>query len=112
MWRHKNNGAVAVNRSLSDDHMKSNQIVIAQSMNEERRKVIKRRHYPLGVMLTCVRWYVACPLSLRHIEKMMANKAQPPSQRSSSTNWPFKRRPKQASLILLASLRQNPHPPP
>ena len=22
-------------------------------------KVIKRMHYPLGVMLTCVRWYVA-----------------------------------------------------
>jgi hypothetical protein len=31
------------------------------------RKVIKRMHYPLEVMLTCVRWYVAYPLSLRHI---------------------------------------------
>ena len=35
------------------------------------RKVLKRRHYPLEVMLTCVRWYVAYPLSLRHIEEMM-----------------------------------------
>src|SRR5450631_3633562 len=35
------------------------------------RKVIKRMHYPLDVMLTCVRWYVAYPLSLRHIEEMM-----------------------------------------
>lgn len=34
-------------------------------------KVLKRLHYPLDVMLTCVRWYVAYPLSLRHIEEMM-----------------------------------------
>jgi transposase-like protein len=32
------------------------------------RKVLKRLHYPL---LTCVRCYVTCPLSLRHIEEMM-----------------------------------------
>jgi transposase-like protein len=35
------------------------------------RKVIKRLHYPMSVMLTCVRWYVAYPLSLRQIEEMM-----------------------------------------
>jgi transposase-like protein len=35
------------------------------------RKVIKRMHYPLEVMLVCVRWYAAYPLSLRHIEEMM-----------------------------------------
>jgi transposase-like protein len=40
-------------------------------MIEELRKVIKRMHYPLEVMLTCVRWYAAYPLSLRHIEEMM-----------------------------------------
>lgn len=40
-------------------------------MNAALRKVIKRMHYPLEVMLTCVRWYVAYPLSLRHIEEMM-----------------------------------------
>jgi len=40
-------------------------------MIEGLRKVIKRRHYPLEVMLTCVRWYAAYPLSLRHIEEMM-----------------------------------------
>ena len=34
-------------------------------------KVLQRLHYPLEVMLTCVRWYVAYPLSLRHIEEMM-----------------------------------------
>jgi putative transposase len=40
-------------------------------MIDALRKVIKRMHYPLEVMLTCVRWYVAYPLSLRHIEEMM-----------------------------------------
>ena len=34
-------------------------------------KVLKRLHYPLEVMLTCVRWYVAYPLSLCHVEEMM-----------------------------------------
>ena len=40
-------------------------------MIEELRRVIKRMHYPLEVMLVCVRWYAAYPLSLRHIEEMM-----------------------------------------
>ncbi|MDM0110233.1 IS6 family transposase [Variovorax sp. J22R24] len=31
-------------------------------------------HYPLEVMLVCVRWYAAYPLSLRHIEEMMAER--------------------------------------
>jgi putative transposase len=43
-------------------------------MIEALRKVIKRMHYPLEVMLTCVRWYVAYPLSLRHIEEIMAER--------------------------------------
>src|SRR5450631_4849566 len=38
------------------------------------RKVIKRLHYPLEVMLVCVRWYAAYPLSLRHLEEMMAER--------------------------------------
>ena len=40
-------------------------------MNDALQKVLKRLHYPLEIMLTCVRWYVAYPLSLRHIEEMM-----------------------------------------
>ena len=40
-------------------------------MIEALRKVIKRMPYPLEVMLTCVRWYAAYPLSLRYIEEMM-----------------------------------------
>lgn len=41
---------------------------------EVLRKVIKRMHYPLEVMLVCVRWYAAYPLSFRHIEEMMAER--------------------------------------
>ena len=37
-------------------------------------KVLKRLHYPLDVILLCVRWYVAYPLSLRHLEQMMAER--------------------------------------
>ena len=43
-------------------------------MIDELRKVIKRMHYPLEVMLLCVRWYAAYPLSFRHIEEMMAER--------------------------------------
>jgi putative transposase len=44
------------------------------AMIEALRKVIKRLHYPIEVMLVCVRWYAAYPLSLRHIEEMMAER--------------------------------------
>ena len=30
-------------------------------INSTLRKVLKRLHFPLEVMLTCVRWYVAYP---------------------------------------------------
>ena len=36
------------------------------------RRVIKRLHFPLEIMLVCVRWYAAYPLSLRNLEEMMA----------------------------------------
>ena len=39
------------------------------------RKVIRRLHDPVEVMLICVRWYAAYPLSLRHIEEMIAKSA-------------------------------------
>ncbi len=35
---------------------------------------IKRLHFPLEVMLVCVRWYAAYPLSLRNLEEMMAER--------------------------------------
>ena len=45
-----------------------------QFMNAALRRVVKRLHYPIEVMLICVRWYAAYPLSLRHIEEMMAER--------------------------------------
>ena len=38
------------------------------------RKVLKRLHFPLEIMLVCVRWYAAYPLSLRNLEEMMAER--------------------------------------
>ncbi len=43
-------------------------------MNETLRRVFMRLHYPIEVMLTCVRWYVAYPLSLRQLEEMIAER--------------------------------------
>ena len=57
--------------------MKSSLPATTSSMSEALRAIIKRRHYPLEIMLTCVRWYVAYPLSLRHIEEMMAERGVP-----------------------------------
>ncbi|MBC7455690.1 MAG: IS6 family transposase [Massilia sp.] len=37
-------------------------------------KVIKQMHYPLEVRLTCVRWYAAYLLSLRHVKEMMTER--------------------------------------
>ena len=37
-------------------------------------RVVQRRHYPLEVMLVCVRWYAAYPLSFRNIEEMMVER--------------------------------------
>ena len=36
--------------------------------------MIKRLRFPLDVMLVCVRWYAAYPLSLRNLEEMMAER--------------------------------------
>ncbi len=43
-------------------------------MNPALRLVLMRLHYPLDAMLLCVRWYVACPLSLCNLEEMMAER--------------------------------------
>jgi len=43
-------------------------------MIEALRRVVQRMHYPLEVMLVCVRWYAAYPLSFRNIEEMMAER--------------------------------------
>jgi transposase-like protein len=38
------------------------------------RGVIRRLHFPLEVMLVCVRWYAAYALSLRNLDEMMAER--------------------------------------
>src|SRR5664279_3389313 len=45
-----------------------------QLVNSTLRGVLKRLHFPLEIMLVCVRWYAAYPLSLRHLEEMMAER--------------------------------------
>jgi transposase-like protein len=45
-----------------------------QLANSTLRRVIKRLHFPLEVMLVCVRWYAAYPFSLRNLEEMMAER--------------------------------------
>jgi transposase-like protein len=45
-----------------------------QNLNPAVAKVLKRLHYPLDVILMCIRWYVAYPLSLRHLEQLMAGR--------------------------------------
>jgi hypothetical protein len=47
---------------------------LMKTLNPAVARVLKRLHYPLDVILTCVRWYVAYPLSLRHLEEMMAER--------------------------------------
>ena len=38
-------------------------------MNDALGKVLKRLNYPIEVMLVCVRWYAAYPLSLVRISR-------------------------------------------
>ena len=45
-----------------------------KTMNETLRLVFKRLYFPVEGILTCVRWYVAYPLSLRQLEEMMAER--------------------------------------
>jgi len=45
---------------------------LKKPMNDAMSKVLKRLHYPVEVMLVCVRWYAAYPPSLRNLEEMMA----------------------------------------
>jgi putative transposase len=45
-----------------------------KTLNPAVAPVLKRLHCPLEVILTCVRSYVAYPLSLRDLEEMMAER--------------------------------------
>jgi transposase-like protein len=43
-------------------------------LNPAVARVLKRLHYPLDAILTCVRWYVAYTLSLWNLEDLMAER--------------------------------------
>jgi putative transposase len=45
-----------------------------QTVNPAVARVLKRLHYPLDVILMCVRRYVAYPLSLRQLEETVAER--------------------------------------
>lgn len=56
----------------------------------------KRMHYPLEVMLTCVRWYVSYPLSFRHLEEMMEERGVV-IDHATIHRWPIRATPVQVS---------------
>jgi len=63
--------------ALSQKAVGDNEGLVALHIQVETsvpREVIKRLHYPLDVMLVCVRWYAAYALSLRNLEEMMAER--------------------------------------
>ncbi|VTU45421.1 hypothetical protein SRS16P2_00139 (plasmid) [Variovorax sp. SRS16] len=64
-------GSVAISRSATIQSMVPLHVQLA---NSTLRGVIRRLHFPLEIMLVCVRWYAAYPLSLRNLEEMMAER--------------------------------------
>ena len=68
-------------------------------MNEAVRTILKRLHYLIEVMLVCVRWYAAYPLSLRQIDEMMAERAEVVDHRTIH-RWSIKMLPVLAAVFL------------
>ena len=55
--------------------MKKKRGQILEQLGEAKvGQVLQRLHYPLEVLLLCVRWYVSYSLSLRNLEEMMAER--------------------------------------
>ena len=73
-------------------------------MIEALRRVVQRMHYPLEVMLVCVRWYVTYPLSFRNMEEMMAERGVFVDH-SSLHRWSMKMLP-----VLAAAFRRRKRP--
>ena len=73
-------------------------------MIEALSRVVQRMHYPLEVMLVCVRWYAAYPLSFRQIEEMMAERGVFVDH-STLHRWSTKMLP-----VLTAAFRGRKHP--
>jgi transposase-like protein len=66
--------------------------------NSTLRRVIKRLHFPLEIMLVCVRWYAAYPLSLRNLEEMMAERGVTVDH-ATVHRWALKMLPVLASVL-------------
>jgi putative transposase len=75
-----------------------------KKMIETLCRVFKRLHYPVDIILVCVRWYVAYPLSLRHLEEMMAERGVVVDH-STIHRWAIKMLP-----VLTAMFRQRKRP--
>ena len=69
-----------------------------QLVNSTLRRVVKRLHFPVEVMLVCVRWYAAYPLSLRNLEEMMAERGVPVDH-STVHRWMVKMLPVLAAVF-------------
>ena len=63
-----------------------------------------RRHHPAEIILTCVRWYVAYPLSLRHFEEMRAERGVEVDH-STIHRWAIKMLP---VLVMVCCRRKRP----
>ena len=48
---------------------------LTKTMNDAMGQVLERLHYPIELMLVCVRWNAAYPLSLRNLEETMAERS-------------------------------------
>ena len=75
-----------------------------KTMNETLRRVFLRLHHPVEIILTCVRWYVAYPLSLRQIEEMRAERGVEVDH-STIHRWAIKMLP-----VLAAACRRRKRP--
>ncbi len=74
------------------------------TMIEALRRLVKWMHYPLEVMLVCVRWYAAYQLSFRNIEEMMVERGVAVDH-STLHRWSMKMLP-----VLAAAFRRRKRP--
>jgi transposase-like protein len=48
---------------------------------------VKGAHFERDIMLTCVRWYLACPLSYRQLEELMQERGVSVDHSTSPDGW-------------------------
>jgi putative transposase len=61
------------------------------------RQLFKRLHYPVEIILVCVRRYVACPLSRTHLEETMSERREMVDH-STIHRWAIKMLPVRAAV--------------